>query len=123
MDIWRTSNRSVLVPIIHLYSFMAVYQCRLEAFRALKLSKSESFRALKFSSLESVRALNTLLVFYSKKGNDLNRFSCTCIIYLASQGSLTKSGQLLNLRALKLSNLESFRAIKHSNLATGYTSK
>ena len=53
----------------------------------------------------------------------MNRLSGTCIIYLASRGSLTKSGKLQRFGALKLSNLENFRALQLSDLKSFMTLK
>ena len=44
--------------------------------------------------------------------NNLNKCSCILMIYLYLQGSWVQSDTVYSLRALKLSTLENFRALK-----------
>ena len=112
--------------ILNTIIFLNVYVCThfqipvasLEAFRALKLSRLESFIALKsigriggfqgptilrIGEFQGPKHLIGCWYFILKKGNHLDRYSG--MIYLASQGLLSKSGKLSHFRALKFSNL------------------
>ena len=133
MIIWRLVNYG-LYEISLMCKIDAVSVARLEAFRALKFSRFESFTGLNYFFAQlGVFQGPKILQIEEFKGPKISKICKIWPMNLMSLnilfiknlriwrmlGPLTPPIWLNDFNALNLSNLDTFRSLKASNLATG----